>query len=85
VEVMKAAEAMEAEGTMEVMESKAAMKVLEVIAPITTVVWVAVITAKIAARVLRYATTGTGRAQAASAQVCRKCYLIYNYWCCGKH
>lgn len=75
--MMKATEVMKAEPT----ESKAAM---EVIAPIATVVWVAVMTAIIAA-VLGYATTGTGGAQTTSVQVCSKCFLISNYWCCGKH
>lgn len=78
--MMKATKVMKAEAAMEVVDSKAAMEVMEVIAPIYPVVWVAVITAIIAAGVLGYATTGGGRTQTTSAQVCRECFLIYNYW-----
>jgi hypothetical protein len=80
-EMMKAAEVME---TMEVVKAKAAVKVMEAISTIITVVRTAVVAAIIAPGVLGYATTGAGRAQAASAQVCCKCFLISNYWRCGK-
>ena len=49
-----------------VVESKPTVEVMEVISPIATVVRITVIAAKIAAGVLRYATTGAGRAQTTS-------------------
>jgi hypothetical protein len=74
----------ESKPAMEVVESKPAMEVMEVISPIATVVRITVIAAKIAAGVLGYATTGAGRAQTTSTQVCRRCFLISNHWRCGK-
>jgi hypothetical protein len=75
-----AANVAESKPTVEVVESKSAMEVMEVISPIATVVRITVIAAKIAAGVPGYATTGAGRAQTTSTQVCRKCFLISNYW-----
>lgn len=62
-----------------VVESKPTVEVMEVISPIAIVVRITVIAAKIAAGVLGYATTGAGRAQTTSTQVCRKRFLISNY------
>ena len=82
--MMKAVKVMKAEAGVKVVESKSTVQVMEVIASIATVVRIAIITAIIAAGVLGYPTTGAGRTQTASAEVCCKCFLISNYWRCGK-